>query len=93
MSADSVNVHKEYIEFIKEIRDDIKEKPLPSNPLSYMNFITDKTGNTGMAITSGAQNPNMAAVATQSAVSTSWTNPVNIAKGMRAIAPEPPKPK
>ena len=35
---------KELIDFISGVENDIKNNPLPSNPLSFMNFITNFDG-------------------------------------------------
>lgn len=35
---------KELIDFISNVESDIKDNPLPSNPLSFMNFVTNFDG-------------------------------------------------
>jgi len=64
IATTNVALHKDYINFLKEINSDIMDKPLPNNPLSYMNFITDATGSSGLRITNTAHNPETPAVTT-----------------------------
>lgn len=70
VSAESVGVHKDFLNFMKDINDEIAEKPLPNNPLSHINFITSNSRASGLALKNSAQNPEKTAMATQSAVQT-----------------------
>lgn len=55
------------IDFINSVEQDVKEKPLPSNPLSYMNFITNWSGQ-NLALMNSASNPGQQPTAEQSKV-------------------------
>ena len=67
VSTDSLSTHHELNKFIKDVRDQKKETPLPDNPLSYTNFITNfnashlqllngESGNSGGSGTSNGNN-------------------------------------
>jgi splicing factor 1 len=71
----SVEAERDFNDLMKSIRDVTNETPLPNNPMSYLNFITDSSGLSGRAISNTAANPDQAAVATQSAVTTSFAVP------------------
>ena len=45
---------KELIDFISGIESDLKDNPLPSNPLSFMNFVTNFDGKTLQLMNSAA---------------------------------------
>ena len=90
VSADSVGVHKEFLNFVKEINNEIAEKPMANNPLSHINFITNSTGNAGLRLTNSAHNPDKISVGNQSSVSTSFAVPEARNKGGNVIMPAPP---
>lgn len=71
----SVKAEQDFNDFMKSIKDITDETPLPNNPMSYMNFITNSSGLSGRAIMSTAANPEQAVVATQSEVTTSFAVP------------------
>lgn len=71
----SVKAEQDFNDFMKSIRDVTNETALPNNPMSYMNFITNSSGLSGRAIAYTAANPEQVAVATQSAVTTSFAVP------------------
>jgi len=52
------NAHRDLREFIEEVRNkDIKDVPIPNNPMSHINFITEFSGGQVRALMNSASNP------------------------------------
>lgn len=54
MSSDP-RAQKDFLKFMKEINDEIADKPLPNNPMSHISFMTEPM-KFGGRITAGPQN-------------------------------------